>query len=128
MCRVASASSFGFNSSFVIRASSFNGQKRQYACNNKDVYQRDLEEKEPAESHELVPAESGQRPAHPHEHENEGADFGKEHDDVDQPEDPTARTVGDSRKVPAAEKKGHHNRRAGNHRDIFAKEKQTELH
>jgi hypothetical protein len=38
---------FGFNSSFVIRISSFNRQKRHYAGNNKNINQRDFEEKEP---------------------------------------------------------------------------------
>src|SRR4029077_16062630 len=75
-----------------------------HRCDNEDVNQRDLEEEEPAETHELIIAESGQGPAHPHKKENDDGDLCEEDCDIDQAEDPSVRPIGNSRQVPAAKK------------------------
>src|SRR6266516_2621907 len=57
---------------------------------NENIDQRNLEKEKPAEPHELVIAEPGQRPAHPHEDENEHRHFCKKSGDVEETPDYTA--------------------------------------
>src|SRR5882672_1495699 len=94
--------------------------------NNRDhenIDERDFEKEKPAQTHELVPAEAWQRPAHPHEDKNQRCNFGEENGDVNQSENQTVRAIGDSRKMPASEKKCNNDSRAGDHGDVFAEEK-----
>ena len=49
-----------------------------------NVDERDLEEEDPAEPHQLIVAEARQRPAHPDEDEEQGGDFGEEDGDVEE--------------------------------------------
>src|SRR5467141_3927389 len=96
---------FGFPLGFVIRISSFVWQIRNDGCDDKDVYQRNLEKEKPAEPHELVVAEPGQRPAHPHEHENDHGNFGEKSCNVEQAADyaaPAGRASIDKRPVKSA--------------------------
>jgi hypothetical protein len=81
----------------VIRISSSTGQKSHYRRNNENVNQRDLEEEEPAETHKLVIAKSGQGPSHPHKKENDDGNLCEEDCDIDQAEDPSVRPIGNSR-------------------------------
>src|SRR2546422_7150647 len=120
-------SSFGFPSSFVIRISSLCREKRHYPSDHKNVHQRDLEKEQPAQAHELIETKPREGPTNPHENKNDDRHFREEEGDVDQPENPTMRAVGNSRKMPAAEEEGHHQSRAGNHRGVFAEEKEREL-
>ena len=51
---------------------------------DKNVGERDLEEKDPAESHQLIIAETGQGPTHPDEEEEQGTDLGEEDENVEE--------------------------------------------
>src|SRR5207244_8877610 len=95
---------------------------------HEDVHQRDFEKEQPAQAHELIETKPREGPTNPHENKNDDRHFREEERDVDQPENPTMRAVGNSRKMPAAEEEGHHQSRAGNHRGVFAEEKESELH
>ena len=80
-----------------MRISVLTGQQGHYPGDNENVNQRDLEEEEPAEAHELVIAKSGQGPTHPHEKQNDDGDLCEEDCDIYQTEDPSVRAIGDSR-------------------------------
>src|SRR4030095_3875879 len=95
---------------------------------DKDVYQRDLKKEEPAEAHELVVAETRQRPTDPHEHKDQGGDFCKEDRNIDETENPTMRSIRDARKMPAANKQSHDESCPGDHPCVFAEKKQREFH
>src|SRR6266545_4580687 len=96
-------------SDFVIRICGHSyfvvtGHKGHYRRDNENVNQRDLEKEEPAEAHKLIIAKSGQGPSHPHEKENNDGHLREEDCDVDQTEDPSVRSIGNSRQMPAAKK------------------------
>src|SRR5687768_11042987 len=93
-----------------------------------NVYEGDFEKEHPAEPHELVVAKTGERPAHPDEDEEKRDHLREKDKDVYQSPAPTVRTVGNARKMPAAEKERHDNGAAGDHGDVFPKEKEAELH
>src|SRR5688500_8635720 len=93
-----------------------------------NVYEGDFEKENPAEAHELVVAKTGEGPAHPDEHEKKRDHLREEDKDVYQPPAPTVRAVGDAGKMPAAEKERYDNGAAGDHGDVFAEEKEAELH
>src|SRR6266853_435716 len=93
---VVEASALGFPLGFVIGISSFVWQIRHDACSDKNVHERDLKKEQPAEPHELVVAEPGQGPAHPHEHENDHGNFGEKGCNVEQAADYSAPARGGS--------------------------------
>src|SRR5436305_11466839 len=92
-------------------------QVRDDERGEEDVHERDFEEEDPAEQHQLIVAEAGQRPAHPDEDEEERGDFPEEGRDVEKAAEdsaPAFRVAGDvgpvkaaaprwDRQVPAAE-------------------------
>src|SRR5262249_32609386 len=71
---------------------------------DEDVHQRNFKKEEQAQPHQLIPSKSRERPAHPHKQKNDGGDLCEEDRDVDQTEDPSARAIRYSRKMPAAKK------------------------
>jgi hypothetical protein len=62
-------------------------QTSEDACDNKDVYQGDFEKEKPTKPHELVPAKTGQRPAHPDKKEQERGNFAEKCEDVEETAD-----------------------------------------
>src|SRR2546423_124775 len=90
---------------------------------DENIDECNFKKEKPAEAHQLVPAKSGQGPAHPHEYEDQRADLGEKDGDVDQAKYPAARSVRDSRKMPAAQKKRGDDSRAGDHRNVFSEKK-----
>src|SRR5882724_2662128 len=102
-------SAFGFPSGFVILISSFVWQICHDACNDKDVHQRDFEKEKPAQPHQLIPAKSRERPAHPHKQENQEGDLCEKDCDVNQAKDPSVGAIWYPRKMPAAEKERNNN-------------------
>src|SRR5579862_8628052 len=87
---------------------------------DEDVDERDLEEVEPADAHELIVTETGKRPADPNEEEEQAGDLGEESGDVDEAEDDAAEAGGElggihreEGNVPAAEEEDHDERAAG---------------
>src|SRR6266576_7218367 len=99
------ASSLGFPLGSVIGISSFVRQIRHDARSDKNIHERDLKKEQPAEPHELVVAEPGQGPAHPHEHENDHGNFGEKGCNVEQAADyaaPAGRASIDKRPVKSA--------------------------
>src|SRR5688572_19715657 len=88
--------------------------KRQDPRRDEDVHERDFEEIEPPEFHQLVITEPRQGPSNPDEDEEQDGDFGEEDGDVHNPPDPArdgvkeARSdsigaIGDERQMPATE-------------------------
>jgi hypothetical protein len=100
----AEARVFDIRHSEFLRHSSLTLVECRNRRGDKDVNQRDFEKEDPTESHELVITKTGQRPADPHEKENQGGDFCEEDCDVDQAEDPSVRAIGDAWEMPATEK------------------------
>src|SRR6266487_2123164 len=86
-CTCANDLSFGLRQSDFVRISSFVRQICRDGCSDEDVHEGDLKKEEPAEAHQLVITKTRQRPAHPHEYENERCDFGEKGRDVEQPPD-----------------------------------------
>src|SRR5437016_1122954 len=78
--------------------------ERQNCRNKENVNQSDLEEEEPAETHKLVVAKSGEGPSHPHKKENDDGDLCEEDCDIDQAKNPSVRPIWNSRQIPAAKK------------------------
>ena len=74
------ASSFGLVSGIVIRISSFVWQIGQDGGGDEDIYEGDFKEEDPAQSHQLIIAETRESPADPDENEKEGRDFGEENE------------------------------------------------
>src|SRR5881409_1809843 len=94
-------SDFGFRHSFVLRHSSFVRQICHDSCHSENVNQRDFKKEQPAEPHQLIPAETRQRPPHPHEEEDHECDLAEEDDDIKEPKDPAMGAIWDARKMPA---------------------------
>jgi hypothetical protein len=91
----------------------------------------------PSEVHELIEAEAGKGPAHPHIEEEEEDDFAPEHDEFDEDVDPAAdfgligavvNELVDPGEVPAAEEECDHDGSAGDHGGIFGEEEEGEFH
>src|SRR4030095_8131789 len=122
------ASSFGFVSGSLIRISSFAWQICQDGGGAEDIYEGDFKEEDPTQSHQLIIAETRESEADPDENEKEGRDFGEENKNVNEAENPAVRTVRDTWKMPAAQKKSDDNGRPGDHGGVFAEEKESELH
>src|SRR4051812_44763068 len=93
-----------------------------------DIDERDFKKEEPPEPHQLVPAKARQRPADPHHEKDQRAYFREKDGNVDEPENPAVRAIGNSREMPAAEEKRRDNSRAGDHCDVLPEKKQSELH
>src|SRR5882724_10170655 len=94
----------------------------------KNVHERDLEEENPAQPHQLIVAETRQSEADPDKNKKKRRNFGEENEDVNETKNPSVGTVRDTRKMPATQKKGNDNGGAGNHGSVFAEEKEGELH
>src|SRR5713101_1733168 len=88
-----------------------------------DIDHCQRQENFPAEAHEDVVLEPGDRPAHPDEDEHQNADFDHESDRREQEAEEGGRLVvpGD---VPSPEEERDHDGRHGGHRDIFRHEKE----
>jgi len=76
----------------------------------------------------LIIAETRESEADPDKNEKEGRDFGEKNKNVNEAENPAVRTVRDTWKMLAAQKKGDDNGRPGDHGGVFAEEKESELH
>src|SRR6266446_2507678 len=95
---------------------------------DEDIDERDFKKEKPAQAHQLVPPETRQSPAHPHEQKDQCGNLGEEDRDVDQTENPTIRAIRNPGKMPAPKKERNNDARARDHGDVFAEEKQTEFH
>ena|SRR5437660_12887121 len=93
----------GFLRHSLLHHSALTPAKCHDSSYDENIYQSDLEEEKPAEPHELIITKTGQRPADPHENENQDGDFCEEDCDVDQAEDPSVGAVRNSREMPATE-------------------------
>jgi len=98
------------------------------AGGDEDIDQRDLEENIPTEFHQLVEAEAREGPAHPEEEENDRGHFGEEGADIDQPPEPSVRSIRNEGQAPSAEEERHDDARAGDHGRVFTEEEKGETH
>src|SRR5262249_14703150 len=88
----------------VIRHWSLTPVQCHNPCRQKNVHQRYFEKEKPAQPHQLIPSKSRESPAHPQKQENHERYLYEKDSDVDQAEDPSARAIRYSRKMPAAQK------------------------
>ena len=93
-----------------------------------DIHEGDFKKEDPTQSHQLIIAETRESEADPDENEKEDGNFGEKNKNVNEAKNPAVRTVRDTWKIPAAEKKGDDNGGPGDHSGIFAEEEESELH
>src|SRR4051812_48977969 len=84
IARHSANSSFRFPSSFVIRISSLNWQVGHNDRRDKNIQQRDFEEKDPPQAHQLVITEPWQGESNPDKEEDEHRDFREKCHDIKQ--------------------------------------------
>src|SRR4051812_16627906 len=92
------ASSFLRHSSFGH--SSLNREISENDRNQKNLYERNFKKEDPAEPHQLVVTEAGERPAHPDKNKKKRGDLREKNKYVNQPPTPARRPVRDAGKVP----------------------------
>src|SRR5581483_10107314 len=96
-------------------------EKREDTRGEDDVDEGDFEKVNPAEAHELVVAETRQRPAHPDEEKEQCCDLAEKDGDVHAAPNPRRhrvqkiesaliRAIGNERQMPAAQKHRHYER------------------
>src|SRR5438094_6901396 len=93
-----------------------------------NVHERDLEEENPAQPHQLIVAETRQSEADPDKNKKKRRNFGEENEDINQTKNPAMGTIRNAGKMPTSKKKGNNNGGAGDHGSILPEEKECELH
>src|SRR5437868_617439 len=116
--------------------------KREDEGHDEDIHQSDLEEKDPAEPHQLVVTKAGQSESDPDKEKQQRGDLGKKRHNVKQAAENTPpswrRSIdhgpvkpaapGWYRQMPAAEKERYDHRRAGDHGRVFTEEEESKFH
>src|SRR5205823_8268709 len=93
-----------------------------------NVHERDLEEENPTQPHQLIVAETRQSEADPDKNKKKRRNFGEENEGVNETKNPSVGTVRDAGKMPATKEKGNDNGGASDHGSVLPKEKESKLH